>query len=35
MPDYAKCVWAPELGSRLLAICTGVPLILIPHNPCI
>jgi hypothetical protein len=24
MPDYAECIWAPELGSRLLAICTGV-----------
>jgi hypothetical protein len=33
MPDYAECIWAPELGSRLLAIRTGVPLILIRHIP--
>ena len=33
MPDYAECIWAPELGSRLLAICTGVTLILTSRSP--
>ena len=33
MPDYAEFIWAPELGSSLLAIRTGVPLILVRHSP--
>ena len=33
MPDYAECIWAPELGNCLLAIRTSVPLILIRHSP--
>jgi hypothetical protein len=33
MPDYAECIWAPELGSSLLAIRTRVPLILVRHSP--